>query len=130
MKIAETPGDRLWLIRLACGDGFRKPEPLPLFAARVKRETGVDYHQASLSLLERMKQGWRLDDIRTLAAVDPKGRGPIWLAFGVDEASAMPDPTLDRGLTPAEEERAIAVAKRASASPRKRPKKADGESAG
>ncbi len=79
---ANTPGKRLYLIRLACGDGVRSAEPLKRFAARVKRETGATYHANALSLLERDEQGWRLADVDALWRVDPSKRGRVWLAFG------------------------------------------------
>lgn len=77
---ARTPGDRLYLIRLACGDGVRNAEILKAFKARIQKRTGRIYHTNALSLLERNEQGWRIEDARILAAVDPKGRGPIWLS--------------------------------------------------
>jgi hypothetical protein len=78
--MADSVGQRLFLIRLACGDGVRKAEPLPEFAERVQRGTGQAYHPSTISLLERMKQGWRLDDVRAFAAVDPLKRGAAWLS--------------------------------------------------
>jgi hypothetical protein len=86
---ADSPGKRLYLIRLACGDGSRTAEPLKAFADRVREATGQRYHATTLSLLERDEQGWRLDDINTLAMVDPKHRGASWLAFG-DPARPLP----------------------------------------
>lgn len=80
IKMAETSGDRLYLIRLACGDGLRTAEPLEAFAKRVKKATGVSYSPMTLSLLERMKQKWKVEDARVLAAVDPLKRGPAWLS--------------------------------------------------
>lgn len=91
--MAETSGQRLYMIRLACGDGLRKPEPLPEFAERVKRATGEMYHPSTISMLERMKQGWRLDDARAFAAVDPLKRGALWLsALDVDLNKVRPAP--------------------------------------
>lgn len=78
--MAETVGQRLYLIRLACGDGVRKAEPMKAFVARVKRVTKQHYDPMTISLLERMKQGWTLDDVERMAAVDPLGRTPAWLA--------------------------------------------------
>jgi hypothetical protein len=78
--MTETTGNRLYLIRLACGDGVRTPEPLDRFAERVREATGKAYNPMTLSLLERMKQGWRLIDVRALAAVDPLKRGATWLS--------------------------------------------------
>lgn len=76
-----TPGSRLYLIRLACGDGVRTAESLAEFAKRVKRRTKMDYDPSTISLLERMKQKWKLDDVHAFAAVDPLGRGEAWLAL-------------------------------------------------
>lgn len=78
----ETPGQRLFLIRLACGDGLRKPESMRDFADRVLRVTGADYEHSTIGMLERDIQGWRIKDVSAFAAVDPKKRGEAWLAFG------------------------------------------------
>lgn len=78
--MSDTPGARLYLIRLACGDGVRTAEPMREFAQRVKRATGADYNPMKISLLERMKQNWRLEDVTAFAAADPLGRGRAWLA--------------------------------------------------
>jgi len=103
----ETAGDRLFLIRAACGNGTRDPEPLKAFAARVKRTTKKDYDPTTISLLERMKQNWRLDDVRVFAAVDPLARGQVWLsALDGGEVAEMPDPAKDRKLTMQEIQRA------------------------
>ncbi len=87
----QTTGDRLFLIRLACGDGFKSAEPIPEFSKRVEAATGRKYHDATISLLERMKQRWKLDDVDAFASVDPKDRGPAWLAWGDDVE--IPRPT-------------------------------------
>lgn len=83
MSAAGTVGSRLYQIRLACGDGLRKAESLADFAKRVKRMTKADYDPSTISLLERMKQGWRLDDVKHFAAVDPLKRGEQWLAYNM-----------------------------------------------
>ncbi len=95
----ETPGTRLYLIRLACGDGLRKALSQAAFAKLVLDKTGAGYDPSTISLLERMGQGWTLDDLETFASVDPKQRGPAWLAWGetlaVDQnigGPALPDP--------------------------------------
>jgi hypothetical protein len=85
----ETVGQRLYRIRLACGDGVRAPESIREFTKRVLRVTGVRYHDAAISLLERMQQGWRLDDVSTFAQVDPLHRGPVWLAYGDSAGEAI-----------------------------------------
>ncbi len=92
---AETPGTRLYLIRLACGDGLRRALSQAAFAKRVLDETGVWYDPSTISLLERMEQGWTLDDLQTFASVDPKGRGPAWLAWGDQGGRAEPRPQSD-----------------------------------
>jgi hypothetical protein len=86
----ETPGQRLYLIRLACGDGARTPEPMKAFVVRVERATGAKYHANAISLLERDEQGWKLDDVNTFSSVDPKKRGASWLAWGDVGAPAAP----------------------------------------
>lgn len=87
---SETTGDRLYAIRLACGDGRRKAESQKDFSARVKKRTGVYYDPATISLLERMEQIWKLEDVEAFAAVDPLKREPAWLAFGAAPTSGAP----------------------------------------
>lgn len=109
----ETPGDRLFLIRAACGS-TREPESLKNFALRVFRVAAVAYDPTTLSLLERMKQKWRLEDVQAIAKADPLNRGEIWLSAlsGPAEAVPMPDPDLDRKLTIQETQRALRTAAR------------------
>lgn len=92
--MTETPGSRLYQIRLACGDGTRKAEPLPAFVARVKKRTKADYDPSTISLLERMLQKWKLDDVRNFAAVDPLKRGEAWLAFNLPPEARPEDDEL------------------------------------
>lgn len=88
--LAQTPGNRLYLIRLACGDQVRKAESLEDFSARVYKATKRQYDPSALSRLERMKQGWDLTDVHVLASVDPLKRGPVWLAFGDPRERELP----------------------------------------
>lgn len=97
-----TPGQRLFQIRLACGDGRRKPESLREFANRVARATGDTYQHAAISLLERDEQGWRLKDVHNFTAVDPLKRGECWLAFGDVEEVAVPMPRPTPVVSPAQ----------------------------
>lgn len=78
--MTDTPGDRLYEVRLACGDGRRRAEPISQFVQRVERATGRKYHAATISMLERNEQKWRLEDVRAFAAVDPLNRGEAWLS--------------------------------------------------
>lgn len=111
-----TPGKRLYLIRLACGDGHRTAEPLVKFVARVKRLSGESYDPATISLLERDKQGWRLKDFEALAAADPMKRGAPWLAFGIQALGPVIDArTGAHRLTEEEMDRAVAAGDREEA---------------
>lgn len=96
-KVAQAPkegaGDRLFLIRLACGESGR-PEAIKDFAERVERVTKAHYDPATISRLERGEQRWKLDDVRTFALVDPLKRGANWLAFGAVEAQPLPAGTI------------------------------------
>jgi hypothetical protein len=88
-----TAGQRLYLIRLACGDGVRTPLSMREFAERVLAITGVEYQHATISMLERDKQEWRRKDLLTFAAADPLNRGPSWLgAFDVPLPKAIEAP--------------------------------------
>lgn len=96
-KAAQAPkegaGDRLFLIRLACGGGGR-PEAIEEFAERVKSATKAHYDPATISRLERGKQRWKLSDVEAFAAVDPLRRGNNWLAWGAPEAPPLPPETI------------------------------------
>src|SRR4051812_47026197 len=76
----DTPGARLFQIRLACGDGVRTAETMALFAQRVQAATGRWFDPSTLSLLERDQQEWKLAHVTTFAFVDPQERGRPWLA--------------------------------------------------
>jgi hypothetical protein len=121
--MSETVGWRLFLIRAACGEGERDPESIAAFVKRVQRITGAKYQESTISLLERMKQKWRLVDVDNFARADPLRRGPVWLAYG-DSASDVIDPEHDHRLTPEEEERAMRAAEQT-----KREREADKRSA-
>lgn len=123
----ETPGQRLFLIRLACGDGIRKPESMRDFADRVLHVTGVNFEHSTIGMLERDLQGWRLKDVKAFAAVDPKQRGEAWLAFGNQPSIEGPTlPPTGEPRPPRPDPRVKRVAEppaTASASGRKRPRK-------
>ncbi len=87
--MTETVGDRLFLVRLAWGDGVRKPESLKSFSARVKRATKQHYDPMTLSLLERMKQTWKLEDVEAFVTVDRLKRTREWLAWGIEPEPAI-----------------------------------------
>lgn len=101
MADADTPGKRLYLIRLARGDGVRDAQPMRQFVRDVQAQTGKRYLASTISLMERELQPIALEDVEVFARVDPRGRGRFWLAFG--------DPTPDQGMqapeTPGVDER-------------------------
>jgi hypothetical protein len=113
---ASSPGQRLFLIRLACGDGLRKPESMRDFAERVQLATGAEYEHSTIGMLERDLQGWRIKDVHAFAAVDPRGRGEAWLAFGEQE------PTQPKARDPIPDPRPAKPATSADAA-RKRPRR-------
>jgi hypothetical protein len=95
--MAETRGQRFFLVRLACGDGIRRPEPMREFVQRVARAAGLVIHPSVLSEIENDKatKTVTLDQIAAVASVDPLRRGKLWLAWGEAEDSAR------RALSPA-----------------------------
>lgn len=125
MALDEEIGARLFKIRAACGRGERDPETLELFAARVKRVTGVDYNPVTLSTLERGKRRWLVGDVFTFARVDPMKRGTGWLAGTDMQADPFADgaeiPTLERESFEEEEQprRATGTAGRPNAKKRR-----------
>lgn len=118
--MAQTPGQRLYLIRLACGDGVRDPETIAVFIERVRKRTNRSYTANAISLLERMEQKWKLEDINNFAAVDPLKRSAAWLAWGDSPTPVLLDPTKDRGLSEDEEERALRASEQLAAEQKSR----------
>lgn len=105
--LADTPGKRAYLIRLALGDGLKTPMTMAAFAALLTKRSKVVYDSSMISRMESGERKVTLDDIAYMAALDPLTRGKSWLAFGesVDMAQLI-DPSKDRRLTGEEIQRA------------------------
>lgn len=88
---AQTPGQRLYLIRLALGDGVKNAMKISDFVELVRRVTGARYDGAAISRSENGSRKLTLDDVTAFAAVDPERRSRAWLAFGNDEPIARID---------------------------------------
>jgi hypothetical protein len=103
MTSADTPGKRAYLIRLACGDGFKSPEPMAAFAMRLTRQKRGAWDSAKVSRVESGERKLTLDDVETYVRVDPLKRPRGWLAFGEEPASAgLIKPATDRKFTDAD----------------------------
>lgn len=76
-----TVGQRVYLVRLACGDGVRKAMPMREFAELL---SGHDepFHASRLSDIENDKSVPTLDEVERIAMVDPLKRGRDWLGWG------------------------------------------------
>lgn len=53
-----------------------------------------EYSQSTLSKLESGAQAASFDDVAVFAAVDPKRRGRLWLAWGEERAEQTAEPPL------------------------------------
>lgn len=94
MSEQDTPEKRAYAIRLLCGDGWKTPMPMAEFAALVKSKTrGIPFDSAKVSRIESGDQKLSLADVTALAKVDPKKRGPAWIAFGLEVDSEAGFPT-------------------------------------
>lgn len=87
MKQATTSGQRIYLVRLARGDGIRDAEPIRDFAAALSKARGKNYDPSTVSRLERGDQRPSLDDCEAVAKLDPAQRGAAWIAFGTEKGS-------------------------------------------
>lgn len=107
---AETPGQRLYLIRLGLGDGVKNALRIdPEFVELVERLTGFRYDPSAISRAENGSRKLSLDDVARFAAVDPLRRGRDWLGWG----SGMAEPIAENvPLIPA----AVEAVRRARAS--------------
>lgn len=121
-----TRNQRVYLIRLALGDGVKNPLPLADFAALIKKRQKVSYDPSALSRMENGSRKVTVEDIETLAPLDPKQRGKAWLAgWDDDEGSGLINPATDRKLTDVELERAEAVVRASkTADGKKKPRRA------
>lgn len=79
---AANAGLRVYAIRLALGDGTRRPLPLRAFSELIEQRTGYRYDPSAISRIETGHREMVLSDAERFAAVDPKRRGACWLAFG------------------------------------------------
>lgn len=107
MVTADTPAKRAYLVRLACGDGFKSPEPMAAFAVRLTRQKRGAWDSAKVSRVESGERKLTLDDVETYVRVDPLKRSPAWLAFGETAAPApLPDlePQIAGTLSPEQKE--------------------------
>lgn len=79
-----TPGvaARVYLIRLALGDGVKTPMSMERFAILLTFRTGRQYTRGTIARIEVGHQPAQLADIEAMATIDPKQRGACWLAFG------------------------------------------------
>lgn len=75
--MSETEGGRLYLVRLALGDGFRKPMSQRALAER------IGYHDGTVSAIEKGDLRMSRDVAEAVAELDPEKRGPAWLLYGV-----------------------------------------------
>lgn len=79
-----TVAQRVYLVRLACGDGIRKPMPMREFAELLTGD-GETVHPSRVSDIENEKSPPTLAEIERIAVVDPLKRGKSWLAWGDDD---------------------------------------------
>ena len=78
---ATTVGQRVYLVRLAQGDGVRKAMPMREFADL------VSMHASRVSDIENDKSPPTLDEVERIAAIDPRRRGRDWLGWGATEGA-------------------------------------------
>lgn len=81
----DTAGKRIYAVRLALGDGWKKPMTMADFGALLtKRCKGaVTYDSAKIARLESGERRASIDDVAVIASVDPEKRGREWLAWGM-----------------------------------------------
>lgn len=113
----ETVRHRVYAVRLALGDGWKTPMSGEAFAALLSKRLKRRYDGAMISRMENGARKISLDEVEAIAALDPKKRGPSWLAFGETAAPAraeLPDlePQISGTLT--DEQKEASRARRAA----------------
>jgi hypothetical protein len=93
--VAETAAQRVYLVRLARGDGVREPEKQEEFAkaltkAAARLKIKRNYDPATVSRMETGKRGLDFDDGLVVAALDPLDRGAPWVGYGVPTIKGPP----------------------------------------
>lgn len=78
----DTPGKRVYAIRLALGDGWKSPMTMAAFAALLTKRSGTSYDSAKISRIESGERALSIAEVDVIAAVDPQNRGREWLAWG------------------------------------------------
>lgn len=78
----ETVRHRVYAVRLALGDGWKTPMSGEAFAALLSKRLKRRYDGAMISRMENGERKISLEEVEAMAALDPKGRGRAWLAFG------------------------------------------------
>lgn len=80
---SEGVGERIFLVRAACGDGPKHPMSMKEFAELLtsRSPTGRRYYDSTISLMENGQQRVTIDDVEVIAGVDPLHRGRAWLAW-------------------------------------------------
>lgn len=92
-----TVGQRVYLVRLACGDGVRKAEPMREFAERLSDE-GRPFYASRISDIENDNSQPTLEEVDRIAAVDPLNRGRDWLGWGAGETDGQSGYTTPRQI--------------------------------
>lgn len=85
--MADTPGQRVYLVRVALGRGHKNPMLIKDFVMVIQRLRKVSYDPSAISRLENGDRAASLEDIDAIAAVDPLRRGKLWLAWGEEQDS-------------------------------------------
>lgn len=95
----ERYGDRVYLVRLALGDGKRNAMSLADFDDLIATATGRRIHASELSRIERHVRSAILEDAEAIARVDPQGRSPAWLIWG-DSSGTQEARPVDKPVAP------------------------------
>ena len=90
--MAGTVGDRVYQIRQALGPNARRPMSQDAFADALTQRGARRYYGPEISLIESGKKALTLDDVETIAAMDPERRGKLWLGWGESVDATMHPP--------------------------------------
>lgn len=107
----QTVNDRVYEIRRALGPDRKTPLSQGEFAKRVNAIASrygmkATYDHSVISKIENGIRNVSIEEVPLFAALDPKERGWMWMAWGrVSEGSITLDPSTDHQLTEEEAER-------------------------
>lgn len=110
-------GTRVYEVRRALGPSPRKAMAQDAFAALLTERGTRTYYGPEISNIEQGKKPLTLEDVATIASVDPLQRGKLWLGWGETQEATATDKPITSFHIPDSMAETFSQARRAEAEP-------------